>query len=143
MTGEDFIGVATRLLAGRSEADLRTAVSRAYYGAFHLARGFVQQCGVVIPSGPEVHKSVQWCLANAGDAELRKCADWLESLRSTRNKADYDLSDDRFTRRPNVTVHVQRAVNLATVLRSPSVSAAAPAVRAYAVSIGLPTRSSS
>ena len=59
MTGDDFISVATQLLASKSEAHLRTAVGRAYYGAFHLARDLVRACGVLVPAGPEAHKSVR------------------------------------------------------------------------------------
>lgn len=140
MTGEEFISVATRLLASSREGDLRTAVSRAYYGAFHLARDFVLNCGVVIPSGPEAHKSVRWCLANSGDAELGQCAAWLESLRSARNKADYDLSDNRFAMKPHVIVHVQRAVNFANAVRHPDPNTVGPAMRAYAATISLPVR---
>jgi uncharacterized protein (UPF0332 family) len=66
MTGDDFISLATQLLAGKSEAHFRTAVGRAYYGAFHLARDFVRACGILVSSGPEAHRSVRWCLANSG-----------------------------------------------------------------------------
>jgi hypothetical protein len=38
MNWRDFLPLATRLAAGTTEADWRTAVSRAYYAAFHVAR---------------------------------------------------------------------------------------------------------
>jgi uncharacterized protein (UPF0332 family) len=37
MTGRDFIACAERLAQNSAEAELRSAVSRAYYGAFHEA----------------------------------------------------------------------------------------------------------
>ena len=40
MTGDDFINLAGKLATSPDEASLRTAVSRAYYGAFHLALAF-------------------------------------------------------------------------------------------------------
>jgi hypothetical protein len=38
MNGRDFLLLATRLTLGNTEADGRTAVRRAYYAAFHVAR---------------------------------------------------------------------------------------------------------
>jgi uncharacterized protein (UPF0332 family) len=38
MNWRDFLSLATRLATGATEADWRTAVSRAYYAAFHVAR---------------------------------------------------------------------------------------------------------
>ena len=38
MTGRDFIACAERFAQSSTEAELRTAVSRAYYGAFHAIR---------------------------------------------------------------------------------------------------------
>ena len=45
MDEREFLKVALSLLAGASEADWRSAVSRAYYAAFHVARNLV----VVLP----------------------------------------------------------------------------------------------
>lgn len=140
MTGEEFISVATRLSASSREGDLRTAVSRAYYGAFHLARDFVLNCGVVVPTGPEAHKSVRWCLANSGNIGLGECAVWLESLRFARNKADYDLLDNRFTRKADVLVHVQRAIDFSNAVQQSDPKSVDSAVRTYAASISLPLK---
>jgi hypothetical protein len=38
MNWRDFLQLARRLSRGTAEADWRTAVSRAYYAAFHIAR---------------------------------------------------------------------------------------------------------
>jgi uncharacterized protein (UPF0332 family) len=38
MTGADFLPLAHRLAASSSEPEWRTAISRAYYAAFHAAR---------------------------------------------------------------------------------------------------------
>jgi hypothetical protein len=49
MTGDDFLALAGKLLANSpnpSEAVCRTAISRAYYGAFHLGRAFLKELGV-------------------------------------------------------------------------------------------------
>lgn len=44
--GEQFLEVAGKLAARptASEAEQRSAISRAYYGAFHLARAFLGVC---------------------------------------------------------------------------------------------------
>ena len=51
MTGEDFLPLAIRLAAGRSEPEWRTAVSRAYYAAFHVARDLMENLGFTVPRG--------------------------------------------------------------------------------------------
>ncbi len=140
MTGEDFISVATQLLASKSEAHFRTAVGRAYYAAFHLARDFVRACGVLVPAGPEAHKSVRWCLANVDDAELGEAASQLESLRTARNKADYDLSFGGFVQSANARVHVQRSVEVATIVKRARLEDVSSKMRAYATSINLPVK---
>ncbi len=38
MNWRDFLSLAARLAADTTEADWRTAASRAYYAAFHAAR---------------------------------------------------------------------------------------------------------
>lgn len=47
--GRDFLLVANDLLAGDTEAKWRSAVSRAYYAAFHAARKFLTACGFTVP----------------------------------------------------------------------------------------------
>ena len=39
MNGADFLHLALRLSGGSTEAEWRSAVSRTYYGVFHLALG--------------------------------------------------------------------------------------------------------
>jgi uncharacterized protein (UPF0332 family) len=42
MNPDEFLTLAEQLAGQPSEAARRSAVSRAYYGAFHLARGLVE-----------------------------------------------------------------------------------------------------
>ena len=49
MTGDDFIILAGRLATSADEASLRSAVSRAYYGAFHLALRFLEDIERPVP----------------------------------------------------------------------------------------------
>jgi len=60
MDGSDFIALAGKLAAGPAagEATYRTAVSRAYYGAFHIARSFLAELGLQPVGNANVHALV-------------------------------------------------------------------------------------
>jgi uncharacterized protein (UPF0332 family) len=110
ISASDLLLQADRLLAAGTEVDRRTAVSRAYYGAYHVARGFlVQRCGIVLSKGADVHQAMQRCLLNSQNDLLRDAGIRLESLRSERNRADYDLDDPRFTDAVRAQIQIQRA----------------------------------
>ncbi len=96
MTGRDFLACAERLARNSAEADLRSAVSRAYYGAFHDARTLLRESGVILPRTEQVHVKVVFCLRDCGDAFALKAGQQLEHLRNQRKIADYDLDDTRF-----------------------------------------------
>ena len=136
MDGADFLHLAVRLSGGATEAEWRSAVSRAYYGAFHLARGVVESCGVMLPKTADAHDKVQWCLHHADNSELSVIAETLNSLRATRNLADYDLGTRQFAKREGVLVALGRAQRivdgLAKVTSEPSFSDVRVAIRNYA-----------
>jgi uncharacterized protein (UPF0332 family) len=96
MTGRDFIDCAEQFAEGHTEAVLRSAVSRAYYGAFHEALSLMHSCGVWFPRTEQVHVKVGYCLRDCGDLDAAKAGQQLDVLRSRRKIADYDLSDNRF-----------------------------------------------
>jgi uncharacterized protein (UPF0332 family) len=74
----------------------RSAVSRAYYGAFHEALALLHACGVWLPRTEQVHVKVGYCLLECGDPDAAKEGRQLDILRSKRKVADYDLDDNRF-----------------------------------------------
>jgi uncharacterized protein (UPF0332 family) len=117
----DFIALAIRLSNGRNEADLRSAVSRAYYGAFHLARQFVQDCGVRFHRkeihGAEIHQKVRYCLSHSADVDAMFVGDRLGSLRGQRNKADYDLDSAEFRSATNVAARIRAAQEIVDALQ--------------------------
>ena len=45
MNPHDFLEVANEWITGVREAEWRSAVSRAYYAAFHVARLLLERCG--------------------------------------------------------------------------------------------------
>ena len=55
MTGADFLPLAHDLAAASSEPEWRTAVSRAYYTAFHVARQLLEDLGFRVPRADRGH----------------------------------------------------------------------------------------
>lgn len=142
MDPADFISLALRLSSSVQESELRTAISRAYYGAFHAARMLVEECGVRFPRkellGADIHRKVRFCLAHAGDDDVVLIVNRLDSLRERRNEADYDLTSDKFStaHSNNLKTNVRNAVQVVDALQryrvEPALSALRENVRAYA-----------
>ena len=91
MTARDFLLLANRLLKDATEADWRTAVSRGYYAAFHVARELLRDLGFSVPMTDRAHKYLAFRLSNCGDATIRSAGVDLDRLRDRRNEADYAL----------------------------------------------------
>jgi uncharacterized protein (UPF0332 family) len=92
MNARDFLTVADRLLQGTTEAEWRSALSRAYYAAFHVGLELLTACGFVVPARDRAHAFVWIRLANSGHAAVNHAGNGLRSLRGDRNWADYDLA---------------------------------------------------
>jgi len=95
MTGDDFIHLAGKLATSGEEASLRTAVSRAYYGAFHLALQFLADIGRPVPRNTNAHVQVARKLQTAGQPDAYRAGSLLGDLHTERIKADYRLDDMR------------------------------------------------
>ncbi len=92
--GEDFLKFAERSATGPTETDWRTAVSRAYYAAFHEARDFLTALGFQTPRADVAHAFLWRRLQNCGHARLALAGSRLNQLRGERNQADYDIHRD-------------------------------------------------
>jgi uncharacterized protein (UPF0332 family) len=92
MTGHDFLSLASRLAAGPTEADWRSAASRAYYAAFHVARQLLQDLRFRVPHADQAHRHLWLRLSNSGDPQVEQAGAELNVLRRYRNQADYDLN---------------------------------------------------
>jgi uncharacterized protein (UPF0332 family) len=90
MNGRDFLPLAARLAAGADEADWRTAVSRAYYAIFHVARRLLTDLNFTVPRADRAHQYLVFRLSNSGEAAVEHAGRDLETLRRLRNRADYD-----------------------------------------------------
>lgn len=89
ITGRAIIEYAGKVAVrdAASEAGQRAAVSRAYYGAFHLARAFLRSAGAMAAAKHDVHVYLQSCT----HPPVRQIGHKLADLQSERIKADYDL----------------------------------------------------
>ena len=90
MNWSDFLLLATRLAAGTTEAEWRTAVSRAYYAAFHVARRLFGELNFTVPRADRAHQYLAFRLSNSGEPAVEQSGRDLETLRRLRNRADYD-----------------------------------------------------
>jgi len=119
MNPDDFLSLATRLASGNSEAEKRSAVSRAYYGVFHCARLLiVEECEVTFPETAEAHTKIAICLQHSGNLELQTAGAEINTFRATRNKADYSLSDQRFDSPKFIQVQLEIAIRIFNSLKA-------------------------
>lgn len=111
MTGEEYIALAGRLVVspalGSEEARFRTAASRAYYGAFHLAVALLTSWGIKVRQNAYGHQDAYNLFWGSDHSEARKVASLLDDLRTERIKADYRLDDPRFHDPPTAMMCVE------------------------------------
>lgn len=136
MNPEEFLVVAEQLAKQPSEASKRSAISRAYYGVFHLARELIESCGVKVARSAEGHAIVMRCLQNCGLEKLARAGSMLDSLRSIRNKADYDLASTAFTPKAAET-HMGIAHQLSAGIRKANAASIRQAIRDYAKAVSI------
>jgi hypothetical protein len=87
MDPHDFLDVADELSRGTREADWRSAVSRAYYAAFHVARSLLVEQGFQVPQADRAPAYLWMRLSNSGHPDLQQAGINLNHLRGQRNWA--------------------------------------------------------
>jgi uncharacterized protein (UPF0332 family) len=92
----EYYLLAQELAQRQEEAALRSAISRAYYATYCLARNALVQKGFAIPR-TNTHKWVWDQFRNDPDAKLQKVGLDGDRLRRARNNADYDDLFQRLT----------------------------------------------
>lgn len=140
MEPSDFISLAIRLSNSSQEADLRSAVSRTYYGAFHLARQFLGDCGLRFARkdlyAAEAHRKVRYCLSESANPDAIVASGRLRVLRDQRNEADYDLESTKFRTAANAAAMIRVSQEIVDALQrcrvEPAFSEARVRIRAYA-----------
>jgi uncharacterized protein (UPF0332 family) len=119
MTGDDFIAVAGKLAATFTDAaSCRTAISRAYYGAFHMSKTFLADLGIKPPRNANVHVFVQHRLSNSGHEQAAMIGSLVADLHDERIHADYDLD----WRRAETVLAARASVERASRIRSALIS---------------------
>lgn len=97
MEAKDFLELAKKLQGSESEAERRTAVSRAYYAVFNFVKSFLSDAQITLPKDAAGHEKAHRYLLNSGLPEARKLADDLSNLRVRRNDADYELHSPKYS----------------------------------------------
>lgn len=91
MDFREFLTLAESLAEGVTEGEWRTAISRAYYAAFHIACDTLASLGFRVPSHSEQAHAYAWRRwSNTGEWTIDDAGRDLDRLRSDRNEADYD-----------------------------------------------------
>lgn len=113
----DFSGqIAARANTGAAGA--RSAVSRAYYGAFHAAAQFLEEIGCGVPANGHSHNLIPQCLQNALNDDLKTAGSLLSDLRTERNRVDYRLSQPRCESFPYARIAVETAVRIQRLIEA-------------------------
>ncbi len=93
MDPEKFLSLALTLKCtpGRPEF-YRTAISRAYYGAFNVGVQVMTSLGIQLSKGGGGHGDLRNCLGACGDPVCYKISNRLATLHARRIAADYDMA---------------------------------------------------
>ncbi len=77
---EAFLLQAERWVVEPNEEDWRSAVSRAYYAAFHAARELFWALGFRVPRAAKAHSYLWLRLSNCGEPTLQPAGNDLDFL---------------------------------------------------------------
>ena len=105
MDPQTFLTLADEWVQGPTEAHWRSAVSRAYYAAFHVARLLLDDLGFEVERGDRAHAYLTHRLCQCGQPEIGAAGTTLIDLRRSRNEADYGLKTPFSHRRAIQEVH--------------------------------------
>jgi len=108
MDPKQFQYLASRLAEyGTHPVEFRTAISRAYYAAFHSGLNLLKGMGFHIVKNEYAHNEVYKHFNNSGDKDLEIAASKINNLRTKRNHADYHLerTDVEFQKNAKTWVH--------------------------------------
>lgn len=114
MDFRDYLSLADTLAKGTTEAEWRSACSRGYYVAFHVARQLLLALGFRVPQADRAHGYLWLRLSNAGVVDVKNAGSLLNDLRRERNRADYD--EYRAITQAAAQTHVQHAEEIIQAL---------------------------
>lgn len=90
MDFRDFLVLARVWSKAGTEGEWRSAASRGYYAAFHVARQLLLDLGFAVPRAERAHAYLWLRLSNSGHPDVVQAGSNLNDLRGERNRADYD-----------------------------------------------------
>jgi uncharacterized protein (UPF0332 family) len=102
-------------------AECRSAVSRAYYAAFHVAREYLEEIGFALTMSGAGHKALQFALKASGHGAITSIGAQLDTLYTERLSADYDLHVPRteaLAHAETVVAQARLVLRLVAVARS-------------------------
>jgi hypothetical protein len=70
MEGKEFLTVAQKLAQARTEASIRSAYSRAYYGIFNMGLKLLSDLGFILPKDAFSHELLYHRLNNCGISDI-------------------------------------------------------------------------
>jgi uncharacterized protein (UPF0332 family) len=73
------------------ETSIRGACGRAYYAAFGVARDVLLAVPFTMSQSGDDHRRIVQLMKNSTDVEVATAGSLLDSLRTTRNSADYEV----------------------------------------------------
>lgn len=91
MYPSEFLDCAARFSLGTTEGDWRSAISRAYYAAFHHFREFFLSHGLNLGRSGQSHFNLYAGLLHCGIGAVAPFGSEIDTLRERRVDADYDL----------------------------------------------------
>jgi len=86
----EYQKLADELARRPEESCLRTAIGRAYYYVFHLAKKRVEANGFYIIRGADTHKQVWEKYNNSLEFDCKKLGEIANRLKEKRLRADYE-----------------------------------------------------
>ena len=92
----------------KNAAGFRSAISRAYYGAFLTAVEFLARMNIH-PISQNQHVEVVTILGDTGDADIDEAGTMLGNLRDARNTADYKLNEKHVEQEAQTRQYVDEA----------------------------------
>ncbi len=88
----EFQKLASELVKRNEPAEIRTAISRAYYATHNVGAEILTGMDFEIVEGAGGHGDVWNRLSNSGDSEVMRVGSQLSNLHTTRIHADYWLN---------------------------------------------------
>jgi hypothetical protein len=102
----------------KSPASCRSAISRAYYAAFHCAVESLDSMAIGMAKTDNRHERAPDILSQSQDADISLAARMLDQLRKDRNEADYELPNTDWDQEAEVEFRIRSAGRVIGILNT-------------------------